>query len=135
MQLVSTDDGLAVLKDASGPTTERTRKKIIKIFQEHCLKITADTNLVETNFLDVTLNLKSGKYRPLRKPNNSPSYVHSLFNHPPIIKKQFPIMPFRQLPTSKTPFQPIMQPRRIRKSHTRVWRSHAQEWSKELAKI
>ena len=26
------DDGLAVLKDASGPTAERTRKKIIKIF-------------------------------------------------------------------------------------------------------
>ena len=80
------DDGLAVLKDASGPTAERTRKKIIKIFQEHGLKITADTNLVETNFLDVTLNLKSGKYWPFRKPNNSPLYVHNQSNHPPIIK-------------------------------------------------
>ena len=91
------DDGLAVLKDASGPTAERTRKKIIKIFQEHGLKITADTNLVETNFLDVTLNLKSGKYWPFRKPNNSPLYVHNQSNHPPIIKKQLPIMLVKRL--------------------------------------
>ena len=91
------DDGLAGLKDASGPTAERTRKKIIKIFQEHGLKIIADTNLVETNFLDVTLNLKSGKYWPFRKPNNSPLYVHNQSNHPPMIKKQLPIMLAKRL--------------------------------------
>ena len=91
------DDGLAILKDASGPTAERTRKKIIKIFQEHGLKITADANLVETNFLDVTLNLKSGKYCPFRKPNNSQLYVHTQSNHPLIIKKQLPIMLAKRL--------------------------------------
>ena len=85
------DDGLAILKNASGPTAERTTKKI------NDLKITADTNLVETNFLDVTLNLQSGKYWPFRKPNNSPLYVHSQSNHPPIIKKQFPTMLAKRL--------------------------------------
>ena len=76
------DDGLAILKDASRPTAERTKKKITKIFQEHGLKITADTNLVETNFLDVTLNLKSGKYWPFRKPNNSPIVCAQSFQPP-----------------------------------------------------
>ena len=91
------DDGLAILKDSSGPTAERTRKKIIKNFQEHGLKITADSNLVETNFLDVTLNLKSGKYWPFRKPNNSPLYVHTQSNQPPMIKKQLPSMLAKRL--------------------------------------
>ena len=92
------DDGLSILKDSSGPAAERTRKIIIiKIFQEHGLKITADTNLVETNFLDVTLNLKSGKYWPFRKPNNSPLHVHSQSNHPLIISKQLPIMLAKRL--------------------------------------
>ena len=86
------DDGLAILKNISEPTAERTRKKIIKIFQEHGLKIREDTNLVERNFLNTTLNPKSSKYWPFRKPNNSPLYVHTQSNHSPIIKKQLPIM-------------------------------------------
>ena len=91
------DDGLAILKGASEPTAERSRKKVIKIFQEHGLKITSNTNLLGTNFLDVTLNLKSGKYWPFRKPNNSQLFVHSQSNHPPIIKKQLPIMLAKRL--------------------------------------
>ena len=87
------DDDLAILNDVPGPTVERTKKKIIKISQEHGLKITAGrctnlitagTNLVETNFLDATLNLKSGKQWPFCEPNNSPLYVHSQSNQPPI---------------------------------------------------
>ena len=35
------DDGLAVLRNKSGPEMERTRKNIIKAFQEIELKITA----------------------------------------------------------------------------------------------
>ena len=43
-------------------------------------------------FLDVTFNLKSGKYWPYHKPNNQPLYVHQQPNHPPAIKKQLPLM-------------------------------------------
>ena len=72
----SRDDGLAILENASGPSSERIKKRIIKLFQHHGLKITAETNLVQTNFLDVTLDLKSGRYWPFRKPNDQPLYVH-----------------------------------------------------------
>ena len=40
------------------------------------------------NFLDVTLDLKSGKHWPCTKPRSVPSYVHvksKLSNHPPTI--------------------------------------------------
>ena len=62
------------------------------------MKITADTNLVKTNFLDVTLSLKSGKYWPFRKPNNFPFYMHTQSYHLPTIKKQLPIMLAKRLP-------------------------------------
>ena len=86
------DDGLACLLNPSGPESERFKKRLIKFFQSHGLKITVDTNLHQANFLDVTLDLRSGKYRPYRKPNNSPLYIHSSSNHPPSIIKQLPSM-------------------------------------------
>ena len=91
------DGSLTILKDAPGPSAERTKKKIIKIFQEYGLKNTAHTNLVATNFLGVTVNLKSEKYWPFRKLNYSQLYVHSQSNHPPIIKKQLLIMLAKRL--------------------------------------
>ena len=86
------DDGLAILENSSGPESERMKKNIINVFQQHGLKITADTNLIQTNFLDVTFNLTSGKYWPYRKPNDQPLYIHQKSNHPPTIKKQLPTM-------------------------------------------
>ena len=86
------DDSLAILENASGPESERIKKKIIKVFQQYGLNISADTNLVQTDFLDVTFNLKSGKYWPYRKPNDQPLYIHQQSNHPPTIKKQLPSM-------------------------------------------
>ena len=86
------DDGLAILKNASGPSSELIKKRIIKLFQRHVLKIIAETNLVQTNFLVVTLDLKSGRYWPFRNPNDQPLYIHRLSNHPPVIKKQLPLM-------------------------------------------
>ena len=54
------------------------------------LKITIEANKI-INFLDVTLNLSSGKYQPYSKPNNIPLYVHSKSNHPP---NTIPNIPF-----------------------------------------
>ena len=85
-------DGLAILENASGPTSERLTKKIIKLFHQHSLNITAETNLFQTNFLGVTFNLKSGKHWPYRKPNNQPLYVHYHSNHSTAIKTQLPSM-------------------------------------------
>ena len=58
------DDGLAVLKNLSGPQTDRARKDLVRIFQENGLKITVETNLSRVDFLDVTFNLIKGTYYP-----------------------------------------------------------------------
>ena len=81
------DDGLAILRNTSGLGVERIRKNILKTFQQHGLQVTAKANMIETDFLDITLNLSSGKIWPYRKPNNHPLYIHAASNHPPIIKK------------------------------------------------
>ena len=52
------DDGLTILNNASGPSSERMRKGLIKLFQDHGLKVTTECNLVQTEYLDVTFNLK-----------------------------------------------------------------------------
>ena len=56
------------------------------------MSITIETNLVETDFLDVTFNLPTGTYYPYNKPINAPLYIHAKFNHPPSIVKQLPKM-------------------------------------------
>ena len=86
------DDGQVILRNISGPGVERIRKNILKTFQQHGLQVTTKANMIETNFLDITLNLSSGKFWPYRKPNNQPLYIHVASNHPPIIKKHLPSM-------------------------------------------
>lgn len=76
------DDGLAVVKNANGPLLDRMRKKIIELFKKEGLSITIDTNLDIVNFLDVTLNLKSNRFYPYRKPNNKLSYININSDHP-----------------------------------------------------
>ena len=86
------DDGLAIVHKANGPKVDRLRKDIISLFKDEGLSITIDTNLIETDFLDISLNLNTGKYFPFKKPNNTPLYIHSKSNHPPSIIKQLPSM-------------------------------------------
>ena len=86
------DDGLAMVRNASGPIVDKIKQKIIKIFQQHNLKITTEANLIQTDFLDVTFNLDTGKYWPYRKPENQPLYINTKSNHPPLIKQQLPNM-------------------------------------------
>ena len=78
------DDGLAVLRNNTGPTMERTRKKITRLFQAQGLRITSECNLSRTDFLDVCFDLNEEAYIPYRKPNNTPLYIHAQSNHSPI---------------------------------------------------
>ena len=71
----------------TGSQAVRVKKRICEIFQSCSLKITIETNLQITDFLDVTFNLKSEKYYPFRKPNNDPLYINALSNHPENIKQ------------------------------------------------
>ena len=61
-----------------------------KIFRDNDLKITVEANLTIVNFLDVTLDLKSGKHLPYTKEGNIPLYVHKQSNHPPSILRNIP---------------------------------------------
>ena len=84
------DDGLAIVKQMPGPELERKRKKIIEIFKKYGLAITIKTNLFVVNFLDIQFNLLNGTFKPYRKPNNDPIYVHKDSNHLPQVLKELP---------------------------------------------
>ena len=86
------DDGLGYTRKLSGPKIDRMRKDIIKLFQSYGLKIEITCNLHHVDFLDVSFDLRSGKYSPFRKPNDTPLYIHRKSNHPPSIIKQLPSM-------------------------------------------
>ena len=51
----------------------RIRTDIIALLKSDGLPITIETNLIETDFLDVSLNVVIDKFFPYRKPNNTPS--------------------------------------------------------------
>ena len=84
------DDGLAILRNASGPNTERAKKAIVKVFKRFDLKITIDTNFKVTNFLDVTFDLETGSYKPFQKPGDDPLYINASSNHPSNILRNMP---------------------------------------------
>ena len=58
------DDGLAAINNENGPKLHRISKDIIALFKKEVLSITIETNLIETDFLDVTFNLATKKYFP-----------------------------------------------------------------------
>jgi len=84
------DDGLAVLRNASGHSADKTRKDVTKVFDSLGLKITIVTNRTVVDFLDTTLNIRTAMYRPYRKPNDTPLYVSTESNHPPVILRNIP---------------------------------------------
>ena len=86
------DDGLGVYKATRGCHIDTARKKIIDLFKSFGLDITIQMRLHEVDFLDVTFNLHENIYKPFRKPNSKPVYIHTHSNHPPHIKKQIPKM-------------------------------------------
>ena len=53
------------------------------MFKGNGLNITIETNQHITEYQDVTFNLKTGKYYPYRKQNNSLQDIHKQSNHPP----------------------------------------------------
>ena len=64
---------------------------------KNLLKITTEINMVETDFLDVKLNLETHQYCPYRKPGDTPIYINVESNHPPTIIKEVPKMVEKRL--------------------------------------
>ena len=67
------------------------------MFQDNGFQIAIEIDLVQADFLDVTLDLQTGKYWPYRKPNDTLLYIHAKSNHPSNIKKQLPSMIGRRI--------------------------------------
>ena len=90
------DDGLAVTT-LRPRLAELEKKKICKVMSEFGLKITANANAENVNFLDLNLNLRTNIYKPYMKPNDVPLYVHRQSNHPAGILKNIPLSVNRRL--------------------------------------
>ena len=74
------DDGLGVVKNKSGPETEKIKKNIQKIFKENKLDIVIKCNMKLVNYLDVTLNLNNSNYKPYHKPDSEILFIHKDFH-------------------------------------------------------
>ena len=61
------------------------------MFKNKGLDIIINCNMKIVNYLDVTLNLNDGSYRPYKKPNEETNYIHVNFDHPRSISKQLPM--------------------------------------------
>ena len=85
------DDGLAVFKNTSGPQNERIKKDFQKAFKDKGLEIVIECNRKSVDYLDVTLNLSDGSFRPYHKPGDETNYIHAKSDHPPSIIKQLPV--------------------------------------------
>ena len=70
------DDGLSVFKNKSGTQLERIKKNLQKTFQDFGLEIVAESNLKIVNYLDVTLNLNNGSFKPYHKPDDIIQYIN-----------------------------------------------------------
>ena len=49
-----------------------------------------EINLKRVDYLDVTLDLETGLFKPYRKPGDKPLYVSAQSNHPPQVLKNIP---------------------------------------------
>ena len=90
------DDGLAV-SALTNRLTEKLWQQIKQVYEDNGLKVTAEVNKKIVNFLDVTLDLTTGRHRPFTKPNTTLLYINSLSNHPPTILKNIPLEVNRRL--------------------------------------
>ena len=91
------DDGLIMLEKCPGPRRDKVIKDLHKLYKSHGLKITIASSGPVANYLDVTVDLSDGSYRPYRKPNDIPVYINAASNHPPSILKHIPRMVERRL--------------------------------------
>lgn len=81
------DDGLMIIR-GSKRELDSLQKQVERLFSQHSLKITTETGMKSTDFLDVTLHLGTGVFEPFRKDELLPVYVHKRSNHPGAITKK-----------------------------------------------
>ena len=78
---------MSIFKNKSGTQLERIKKNLQKTFKDFGLEIVVESNLRIVNYMDVTLNLNKGSFKPYRKPDDIIQYINKESNHPPSIIK------------------------------------------------
>ena len=66
---------------------ERIKRSLLKTFKDFGLEIVAESNLRIVNYLNVTLNLNDGSFRPCHKLDDIIQYINKESNHPPNLIK------------------------------------------------
>jgi len=69
------DDGLGIFRNINGHQADKIRKEFHKLFKQHGLSLEIECNLKTVNYLDITLDLNKGTYKPYRKPNDETLYI------------------------------------------------------------
>ena len=64
------------LKVQAARNLKKSKKTFQKMFKNKGLNIIFNCNMKIVNYLDVTLNLNDGSYRPYKKPNKEKNYMH-----------------------------------------------------------
>ena len=83
------DDSLAITNKPPR-AVENMKKEMCRIFKDNGLNITIKANKKVVDFVIITLDLRTGNYKPYKKPNDCTNCIHKESNHPPAIKKNFP---------------------------------------------
>ena len=76
------DDGLAVLPNSSGFIVERLKKQTHAFFKSMGLRVTIESPMLTTDYLDVKLNLHDLSYMPYKKQNAKIMFVNKQSSHP-----------------------------------------------------
>ena len=85
------DDGLICI-EGNKSEFDDIRKALVKVFKENGFKLECKVYVSQVAFLDVKLDISTKLFRPFRKENDTPCYVHKESNHPPVVKKKLPDM-------------------------------------------
>ena len=83
------DDGIGI-SNLSPRQNEKMKDKLSQIFNSYGLKLDIKVNLSVVDYLDITMNLRTGSYAPYMKPGDVKHYVHRLSNHPPAVLRNIP---------------------------------------------
>ena len=69
---------------------ERIKNSLQKTFKEFGLETVAESNVRNVNYLDVTLKLSDGSFRPCDKPDDIIQYINKESKYPPNLIKHLP---------------------------------------------
>ena len=89
------DDEIILIPESNGPNTSNIRRKIIRAFKLLGLRIQVASNLKIVDFLDVTLKLNNGTFKPYSKNDSASRYINISSNHPRFLDEKISIINFK----------------------------------------